>query len=119
LPGFPIIWKHSGFWSSCNLPCIRVGTVNPYAADYVGFTNLGDTYDIFVFIPQNLSESATASYSYTGRLGSFLLSVGGLSDTTVAASVKEGSSGPTPAVVRPFPRRIPFPQAAAGKQRRR
>ena len=80
-------------------PASGSGTLNQYAADYVKFINLGDTYDIFVFIPQNLTESTTASYSYTGRLGSFLLSVGGLNDTTLASGVKEGSSSPTPAVL--------------------
>jgi hypothetical protein len=80
-------------------PASGSGTLNPYAANYVKFTSLGDTYDIFVFIPSNLTESGTASYSYTGRLGSFLLSVGGLNDTTVASGVKEGSSDPTPAVL--------------------
>ena len=59
-------------------PSSGSGTLNQYAADYVKFTNLGDTYDIFVFIPHNLTESTTASYSYTGRLGSFLLSIDGL-----------------------------------------
>ena len=80
-------------------PASGSGTINQYAADYVGFTGLGDTYDIFVFIPHNLSQSDPASYSYTGRLGSFLLSIDGLSSTTVASGVKEGSSSPTPAVL--------------------
>jgi len=82
-----------------NYPASDSGTINQYAADYVGFTSLGDTYDIFVFIPHNLSQSDPASYSYTGRLGSFLLSITGLSSTTVASGVKEGSSSPTPAVL--------------------
>jgi hypothetical protein len=90
-------------------PASGSGTLNQHAAEYVKFTSLGDTYDIFVFIPLFIpvisdnevpgTEIKTASYSYTGSLGSFLLSIGGLSNTTVASGVKEGSSDPTPAVL--------------------
>ncbi|HXZ35753.1 MAG TPA: CFI-box-CTERM domain-containing protein [Thermodesulfobacteriota bacterium] len=75
------------------------GSVNQYAADYVKFTNLGGTYDIFVLIPYSLTESAAQSYSYTGTIGSFNLSLSGLSATLPAEGVKQGTSNPTPAVV--------------------
>jgi hypothetical protein len=75
------------------------GSVNQYAADYVKFTNLGGTYDIFVLIPYSLSESAAQGYSYTGSIGSFNLSLSGLSATLAAEAVKQGTSNPTPAVV--------------------
>jgi hypothetical protein len=75
------------------------GSVNQYAADYVKFTNLGGTYDIFVLIPYSLTESAAQGYSYTGSIGSFNLSLSGLSATLAAQGVKQGTSNPAPAVV--------------------
>ena len=80
-------------------PASGTGTLNEYGADYVKFTNLGGTYNIFVLIPFNLSESATPSYSYTARLGSLILDLTGLSSTVGARGVKEGTSSPTPSVV--------------------
>lgn len=80
-------------------PAMGSGTVNEYAADYVEFTNLGGTYDIFVLIPYSLTESAAQDYSYTGRIGSFILSLNGLSSTLAAEGVKQGTSDPTPSVV--------------------
>jgi hypothetical protein len=75
------------------------GTVNPYAADYVKFSNLGGTYNIFVLIPYSLTESATQDYSYTGSIGSFILGLSGLTPTLAAEGVKQGTSNPNPAVV--------------------
>lgn len=80
-------------------PASGSGTTNQYAGDYVKFANLGGTYDIFVLIPYSLSESGTQSYSYTGRLGSFLLNITGISSTQGMTGVKQGSSSPNPAVV--------------------
>jgi hypothetical protein len=80
-------------------PASGTGTLNEYGADYVKFTDLGGTYDIFVLIPFNLDEGNTPSYSYTGRLGSFILGLTGLSATVGAEGVKQGTSNPTPSVV--------------------
>ncbi len=80
-------------------PASGSGTVNEYAADYVKFTGLGDTYDIFVLIPYSLTESSLRSYSYTGRLGSFILTLSGLNSNLAAQAVKQGTSSPTPCVV--------------------
>jgi hypothetical protein len=80
-------------------PASGTGTLNEYGADYVKFTDLGGTYDIFVLIPFNLDEGNTPSYSYTGRLGSFILGLTGLSDTVGAEGVQQGSSNPTPSVM--------------------
>jgi len=75
------------------------GTVEEYAADYVKFANLGGTYDIFMLIPYSLTESATQDYSYTASIGSFLLSLGGLTPTLAAEGVKQGTSNPIPVLV--------------------
>jgi hypothetical protein len=80
-------------------PASGTGTLNEYGADYVKFTDLGGTYDIFILIPFNLDEGTTPSYSYTGRLGSFILGLTGLSATVGAEGVKQGTSNPTPSVV--------------------
>lgn len=75
------------------------GAVKEYGADYVKFTKLGGTYDIFVLIPYSLAEGAVQDYSYTGSIGSFLLSLSGLTPTLAAEGVKQGTSNPTPVVV--------------------
>ncbi|KPK88720.1 MAG: hypothetical protein AMJ94_14340 [Deltaproteobacteria bacterium SM23_61] len=75
------------------------GTVNKYAADYIKFTDLGDTYNIFVLIPYSLTESGIQNYSYTGSLGSFILSLSGLGSNLEANGVKQGTSNPTPVVL--------------------
>jgi hypothetical protein len=80
-------------------PAAGPGTLNEYGAGYVKFTNLGGTYDIFVLIPYNLDESATASGTYTARLGSLILNLTGLSSTAGAEGVRQGTSNPTPSVV--------------------
>jgi hypothetical protein len=80
-------------------PATGSGSVNQYAADYVKFTNLGGTHDIFVLIPYSLTESAAQDYSYTGNIGSFILGLSGLSSTLAAEGVKQGTSNPAPAVV--------------------
>jgi len=79
-------------------PASGDGTLNQYGADYVEFTNLGGTYNIFVVIPYNLSDSATPSYSYSAWLGSLILDVGSCSSTVRAEGVRQGTSGPTPSV---------------------
>jgi len=75
------------------------GTLNEYGADYVKFTDLGGTYNIFVLIPYSLTESSTQSYSYNARIGSLILTLSGLSSTMEAKGVKQGTSNPTPTVV--------------------
>jgi hypothetical protein len=80
-------------------PATGSGAVNEYAADYVRFTNLGGTYDIFVLIPFSLTESATQPYSFSASIGSLILGLNGLSSTMAAEGVKQGTSNPTPAVV--------------------
>jgi hypothetical protein len=52
-----------------------------------------------VLIPYSLTESAAQDYSYTGSIGSFNLSLSGLSPTLAAEGVKQGTSNLTPAVV--------------------
>jgi hypothetical protein len=80
-------------------PASGSGTTNPYAADYVKFTNLGGTYDVFVLIPYSLTESPIQSYTYAGRLGSFILNLTGISSTQGMSGVKQGTADPTPTVV--------------------
>jgi hypothetical protein len=80
-------------------PDSGTGTVNEYAADYVKFTELGGTYNIFVLIPFNLDEGTTPDYSYTAKIGSLILSLSGLSSTLEAEGVKQGTSNPTPSVL--------------------
>ena len=75
------------------------GTVNEYGADYVQFTNLGGTYNIFVLIPYSLTEISTQPYSFTASIGSLILGLSGLNSTLAAEGVKQGTSNPTPAVV--------------------
>jgi hypothetical protein len=80
-------------------PASGAGTVNEYAADYVKFTSLGGTYDIFILIPYSLTEDSIQNYSYTASLGSLILGLSGLSSTMAAEGVKQGTSNPTPSVV--------------------
>jgi hypothetical protein len=80
-------------------PASGTGTVNEYGADYVKFTDLGGTYNIFVLIPYSLTEGGTQTYTYDGRIGSFILTLNGLSSTMEARGVKQGTSNPTPTVV--------------------
>ena len=79
-------------------PALGSGSVNRYAARYIKFTNLGGTYDTFVLIPYSLSESRTQSYSYTGMLGSLILSLTGINNTLGMSGVQKGSSNLTPVV---------------------
>ena len=80
-------------------PASGNGTVNQYAADYVKFSSLGGTYDTFVLIVYNLDQSGTSSYTYTGRIGSLILNLTGISTTQGMEGVRQGSSNPTPGVV--------------------
>jgi hypothetical protein len=85
-----------------NYPATGGGTTNQYAADYVKFINLGGTYDVFVLIPYSLTEGTIQSYSYTGKLGSFILNLTGISPTQGMSGVKLGTSDPAPIVVSPL-----------------
>ncbi len=79
-------------------PALGFGSVNRYAANYIKFMGLGGTYDTFVLIPYGLSESITQSYSYTGMLGSLILSITGINNTLGMSGVQQGSSDSTPLV---------------------
>jgi hypothetical protein len=85
--------------TAATYPISGSGEINEYAADYVKFTNLGGTYDVFVLIPYSLSDSAIQPYTYEARLGSLVLTLTGISSTVGMEGVKQGSSSPTPAVV--------------------
>jgi hypothetical protein len=80
-------------------PALGSGSVSQYAANYILFRGLGGIYDIFILIPYNLSETNPQTYSYTGRLGSLLLSLGGIGDGLGMAGTQEGSSNPIPQVL--------------------
>ncbi len=79
-------------------PASGDGTLNPYAADYVELTNLGGTFNTYVLIPYNLSDSATPSYSYTAQSGSLILDVRSCSSTMRAEGVKQGTTNSIPSV---------------------
>jgi len=79
-------------------PALGMGSVNQYAANYIKFMGLGGTYDTFVLIPYGLSESINQSYSYTGMLGSLILSITGINNTLGMSGVQQGSSNSTPLV---------------------
>jgi len=85
--------------SQSTYPNSGSGTVNQYAANYIQFTGLGGTYDIFILVPYSLSGSSVQSYSYSGSLGSLILDVTGISDTLGMQGIQLGSSSPTPIVV--------------------
>ena len=84
--------------SKSTYPTSGSGNVDLYAANYIQFTNLGGTYDIFILIPYSLTESDIQSYTYSGRIGSLILDTTGLSGTLGMAGVQIGSSNPTPIV---------------------
>jgi len=79
-------------------PALGGGLVDQYAANYIKFSNLGGTYNNFILIPYNLSSEDEQSYSYTGILGSLILSLSGINDQMGMSGVQEGSSNPTPQV---------------------
>jgi hypothetical protein len=79
-------------------PTSGSGNVNQYAANYIRFTGLGGTYDIFILVPYSLSGSDVQSYSYSGSLGSLILNVGGISATLGMEGIQLGSSNPAPIV---------------------
>jgi len=85
--------------SRSTYPALGSGNVSQYGANYIRFTGLGGIYDIFILIPYNLSETNTQTYSYTGRLGSLILSLGGISDGLGMSGIQEGSSDPIPQVL--------------------
>jgi hypothetical protein len=85
--------------SRSTYPASGGGLVNQYAANYIKFTNLGGTYDTFILAPYNLSESNAQSYSYTGWLGSFILSLSGMNDQMGMSGIQEVSSSPSPIVI--------------------
>jgi len=80
-------------------PALGAGDVNPYAVHYIKFNNLGGTYNAFVLVPYNLSTSDIQSYSYTGMLGSLILSLSGINNSLGMVGVQQGSSNPTPVVI--------------------
>ncbi|MGD0623831.1 MAG: CFI-box-CTERM domain-containing protein [Thermodesulfobacteriota bacterium] len=80
-------------------PTSGSGNVNQYAANYIRFAGLGETYDIFILVPYSLTESDVQSYSYNGSLGSLILNVSGINDTLGMEGIQLGSSNPTPIVV--------------------
>ena len=80
-------------------PAFGSGNVSQYAANYLLFTGLGGIYDVFILIPYSLSETNTQTYSYTGRLGSLILSLGGISGGLGMSGIQEGSSDPIPQVL--------------------
>jgi hypothetical protein len=85
--------------SHSTYPASGGGPVDPYAANYIKFTNLGGTYDTFILAPYNLSESNAQSYSYTGMLGSFILNLSGINDQMGMSGIQEASSSPPPVVI--------------------
>jgi len=85
--------------SHSTYPISGNGSVDRYAANYIKFTDLGGTYSIFILVPYSLSEGNVQSYSYTGQLGSFMLSFNSISGTLGILGIQQGSSNPTPAVV--------------------
>jgi hypothetical protein len=96
-------------------PASGTGTVNEYAADYVKFTELGGTYDIFVLILYSLTESSPQTYSYTAKIGSLILSVSGLSSTLEARGIRQGTSNPTPPEATSPSTSNPIPTGEAGE----
>jgi hypothetical protein len=95
--------------SNSAYPSSGSGDVIDYSANYVKFSSLGGTYDIFILIPYNLDSTydgaedlspiPSSPYSYTARIGSLILTLSGLSSTMEAKGVKQGTSDPTPSVV--------------------
>ncbi len=84
--------------SHSTYPATESGDVNSYAANYIQFSSLGGTYNIFVLIPYNISASSSQSYSYTGALGSFVLTLSGLNSQMGMSGIQEGTSNPTPRI---------------------
>jgi len=94
--------------SKSTYPTSGSGDVDRYAANYIKFTGLNGTYDTFILIPyslrdcnpqsENCSQSILRSYSYTGRSGSLILDLTGMSDTLGMEGIQLGSSNPTPQV---------------------
>jgi hypothetical protein len=95
--------------SNSTYPNSGSGDVSDYSANYVKFSSLGGTYDIFILIPYNLDSTydgvedlspiPSSPYSYTARIGSLILTLDGLSSTMAAEGVKQGTSSPTPSVM--------------------
>lgn len=79
-------------------PALDIGSVNQYAANYIKFSNLGGVYNTFVLIPYNLSQSDPQIYSYTGVIGSLILSLTGINNNLGMSGVQQGTSNPTPRV---------------------
>ncbi len=97
IPGAPGSIQNTD--SRSTYPALGSGNVSQYSTNYILFTGLGGIYDIFILIPYNLSETNTQTYSYTGRLGSLTLSLGGISDGLGMSGIQEGSSDPIPQVL--------------------
>ena len=79
-------------------PVTGNGTVHPYAADYVKFSGLTGTYNIFVLMTYSLATSGDKNYSYSARTGSLILNL--TMDSSVGAEgAQQGTTNPTPSVV--------------------
>jgi hypothetical protein len=89
--------------SRATYPTSGNGNVNQYAANYVRFTGLSGTYDIFILVPYSLSESDVQSYSYSGSLGSLILNISGITATLGMEGIQLGSSSPAPIVTPALP----------------
>jgi hypothetical protein len=85
--------------SNSSYPASGSGSVNPYAAEYVGFTNLSGSYNQFVLIAYNLNTGTPQAYSYTGALGSLVLNISGLNSDLKAGGIQEGEAHPVPLVL--------------------
>ncbi|MBM4331502.1 MAG: hypothetical protein FJ117_09825 [Deltaproteobacteria bacterium] len=79
-------------------PALDIRSVNQYAANYIKFSNLGGLYNTFILTPYNLSQSDLQIYSYTGMLGSLVLSIKGINNNLGMSGVQQGTSNPTPTV---------------------
>lgn len=77
-------------------PASGSGLVNPYAAEYVYFSFLGGIYDIFVLVPHSTSS---ASYAYSGYLGSLSLNIYGINDQLRMSGIQEGTTRVSPIVL--------------------
>ncbi len=75
-------------------PASGGGTVQPYAAQYVRFTNLTGTYNQFILVTYNLDTGTPQTYSYTGALGSLVLDITGLNGSLSAEGIQQGDTHP-------------------------
>jgi hypothetical protein len=84
--------------SYSSYPATSSGSLDPYSANYVKFTNLGGAYDTFILVPYSLNEGAIQSYSYTAALGSLNLSLSDVDSDLGMQGIQVSTSGSTPLV---------------------